>query len=210
MYRTWYVYKFTLKCYWASRSSSVEKKCFQLNCIKKNLLRIRYKEICRKVTACSHYGFQNYMQTRSRIWRVRRFSGTSKSCWQTRASEIRHHPSSELFVRRAVSGVWLFKELSRDVLWFPVPETFAYPECRRKGEAVHRRTILDGVVAEFLGEIPEGKRIRGRVKRETATPKCKCLVEFRFAISWLSIIRLLSKMSNKITSHIEYNSDELK
>lgn len=33
--------------------------------------------------------------------------------------EIRHHPSSQLFVRRAVSGVWLFKELSQDVLWFP-------------------------------------------------------------------------------------------
>lgn len=64
-----------------------------------------------------------------------------------------------------------------------VPETFAYPSVDGKGEAVHRRTILDGVVAEFLGEIPEGKRIQDGVKRETVTPKCKCLVGFRFAIS---------------------------
>lgn len=59
---------------------------------------------------------------------------------------------------------------------------FCLPESRRKGEAVHRRTILDGVVAEFLGEIPEGKRIQDEVKRETPTSKCKCLVGFRFAI----------------------------
>lgn len=74
---------------------------------------------------------------------------------------------------------------------------------RRKGKAVHRRTILDGVVAEFLGEIPEGKRIRDRVKRETVTPKCKYLIGFRFTISRLSIIRLLSRTSNKIASHID-------
>lgn len=58
---------------------------------------------------------------------------------------------------------------------------FCLPESRRKGEAVHR-TILDGVVAEFLGEIPEGKRIQDGVKRETPTSKCKCLVGFRFTI----------------------------
>jgi len=93
-------------------------------------LRMRYRE--RRGDRMFALRISELHASWGRIWRVRRSSGTGKSCWQTRASEIRHHLSSELFVRRAVSGVWLFKELSRDVLWFPVPETFAYPSADEK------------------------------------------------------------------------------
>lgn len=154
---------------------------------------IRHRKICRKVRRpCPSLrgGFQNYSQAGARSDEfVDPLEPANPVGRQELLRSATIHLLSSSLGEPSVASDCL-KNFPRMYCDFRT-WNFCLPESRRKGEAVHRRTILDGVVAEFLGEIPEGKRIQNGVKRKHLLLNVNVSSNLD---SRLSIIRLLSNV----------------
>lgn len=121
-----------------------------------------------KATACSRCGFRNYTQAKAES---DEFGDPQEPANPVGRQELQRsatiHLLSSSLGEPSVASDCLknFRGMYCDFPYLKLLLT-RVPTKRKSG--IYRRTILDGVVAEFLGEIPEGKRIR--VERETATP----------------------------------------
>lgn len=126
---------------------------------------VKKSKICqkRRLRPSWHGGFQNYSQAGARSDEfVDPLEPANPVGRQELLRSATIHLLSSSLGEPSVASDCL-KNFPRMYCDFPA-WNFCLPESRRKGEAVHRRTILDGVVAEFVGWNTWGEKNSGRSK----------------------------------------------